>query len=97
MMWMEAVDVDLADTILAQIKLSKLSKLLEMLNLDDFIVRCVEDFQLFQRAILEAVKVLKLVAGDVEELKVWHTIESSFEVAILHSWFDEKCFNPILS
>ena len=44
---METVDVNLPYPVFAQIELSQHSKLLKMLNLNNLIVRSVENFQLF--------------------------------------------------
>jgi len=51
-MWVETVDIYLPYAILTEIKLSKLSELLQMLNLHNLIVGGVENLELFQRAIL---------------------------------------------
>lgn len=61
-MRMEAVDINLSNAVLTQVKFSKLSQLLEVFNLDDLIVRSMENFKFFQWAVLKAVKVLQLVA-----------------------------------
>lgn len=67
-MGVEGIHIDLADPILAQIQLSELPELLQMLDFHDFIVACMEDLQLLQRAILQPIQILKLIAGYIKEL-----------------------------
>ena len=54
-MRVETVHVNLPDTILAQVELSELAQLLQVLDLDDLVVGGVEDFELLERAVLESV------------------------------------------
>ena len=54
-MRVETVHVNLPDTILAQVELSELAQLLQVLDLDDLVVRGVEYFELLERAVLEPV------------------------------------------
>lgn len=88
-MLVEGVDVDLSDAVLAQVKLTQLSQFFKVLDFDDFVIGGMEDFQVFERAVLKSVQVLQLVGGDVEEFEVGHPVETPFKVAILHSRFHE--------
>lgn len=54
-MRVETVHVNLPDAILAQVELSELAQLLQVLDLDDLVVGGVEDFELFERAVLEPI------------------------------------------
>ena len=54
-MRVETVHVNLPDAILAQVELSELAQLLQVLDLDDLVVGRVEDFELLERAVLEPV------------------------------------------
>ena len=92
----ETVDVDLADAILAEVKLAQLAELLEVLDLDDLVVGGMEDLQLLEGAVLETVEVLQLVAGDVEELQVWHAVEAALEVPVLDAWLHEEGLDLVL-
>ena len=74
MVWMETIHVNLPDTIFAQVELPQLPELLQVLDLHDLIIRSVEDFEFLQRAILKSIQVLQLVAGDIKEFKVRHSI-----------------------
>lgn len=44
MMWLETVDVNLADAVFAQVELSQLPQFFKVLDFDDFVVSCVKDF-----------------------------------------------------
>ena len=57
----------------------------------------MEDFVLFQRAVLQSVEVLQLVTGDVEEFEIRHTVQASLKVAVLHSRLDEKSLDAVLA
>ena len=74
MMWMETIHINLPDASLAQVELPQLPELLQLLNLHDLIIRRMEDFEFLQWAILKTIQVLQLVAGDVKEFKVGHSI-----------------------
>ena len=97
MLRVETIYINLANTILTQVKLSELPEFLQMFNLYDLVVRGVEYFELFQWAVLESVQVLELIARDVKELKVGHAVKTSLKVAILHARLDKESFNAILT
>ena len=64
-MRMETVDINLANTVFAQVELSQLPQFFEMLDFDNLIIGSMEDFQLLKRAVLQTIEVLQLVAGYV--------------------------------
>ena len=97
MVRMEAVDVDLTNAILTQIELSQLPQLLKVLNLHDLVVRRVEDFEFFERTVLQAVKVLELIAGDIKELKIGHALEASLVATILSTMLNKERLNPVVA
>lgn len=94
---METVNVNLSDSILAQVELPELPQFLKVLNLDNLIVWSVEYLQLFKRAVLEAIEVLQLITWHIKELQIWHTVKTAFKVSVLDSGLDEKRLNLILS
>ena len=94
---MEAVDVDLTNAILTQIELSQLPQLLKVLNLHDLVVRRVEDFEFFERTVLQAVEVLELIAGDIKELKVGHALEAPLVATILSAMLNKERLNPVVA
>lgn len=94
---MEAVDVDLTNAILTQIELSQLPQLLKVLNLHDLVVRRVEDFEFFERTVLQAVEVLELIAGDIKELKVGHALEASLVATILSAMLNKERLDPVVA
>ena len=57
----------------------------------------MEDFELLQRAILEAVEVLKLVAGDVEELEVGHALQPPLVPPVLRAMLDEQSLKSVVA
>ena len=97
MVRMEAVDVDLTNAILTQIELSQLPQLLKVLNLHDLVVRRVEDFEFFERTVLQAVEVLELIAGDIKELKVGHALEASLVATILSAMLNKERLDPVVA
>ena len=94
---MEAVDIDLTNAILTQIELSQLPQLLKVLNLHDLVVRRVEDFEFFERTVLQAVEVLELIAGDIKELKVGHALEAPLVATILSTMLNKERLNPVVA
>jgi len=93
----ETVDIDLSDAVFAQIKLAQLPQFLQVLDFHDFVVCRVEDLQLFKGAVLQAVQVLQLIARDVKELKVGHSVETPFEVAVLLARLHEQGFDSVFA
>ena len=93
----EAVDVDLSDAVLAQVELTQLTQLLEVLDFDDLVIASMENFELLQRTVLQAVQVLQLVAAHVEELKIGHAVKPPFEITILHARLHKECFNTVVA
>ena len=96
-MRMEAVDINLTNAILTQIELSQLPQLLKVLNLHNLVVRSVEDFEFLERTVLQAVEVLKLIAGDIKELKVGHALEATLVATILSAMLNKERLNPIIA
>ena len=68
-----------------------------MFNLDNLIVRGVENFELLKRAVLEAVEVLQLVARNIEEFEIWHTIQASSCATIVRTMLHKERLDPVVT
>ena len=55
----------MADAVFAEIKLAEGFEFLEEVDFDDVIIRGVEDLEVFEGRVLEAVKVMKVIVGDI--------------------------------
>lgn len=75
---MERIWVNLSDSILAQVQLSQLLVLLQVIDLGDFIIGSVKDFQVLHWSQLNTVEVVEVVVTDVKHFKSVETEETSW-------------------